>query len=70
MESVNLTAFEQATCEQLVSYKTTTISGETAEQLQERINKQVMSPKLVNEAKGLVANWNKQREEMGVAIWV
>jgi hypothetical protein len=65
-----LTKFEKATCEQLVSYKIAKFEKETDEQLQARINQKVKCPKLIDEVKAMVANWNKQREKMGLAIWV
>jgi hypothetical protein len=69
MSEQNLTAFEKATCEQLVSYKIARLDKETDEQLEARIEQKTSCPKLVDEAKAMVANWNNKREEMGLAIW-
>jgi hypothetical protein len=69
MEKAKLTKFEQATCEQLVSCKMTKREKETDEQLNLRIEEKMQCPKFIDEAKALVANWNKQREEKGLVLW-
>jgi hypothetical protein len=70
MEKAILTEFEQATCEQLVSCKMTKREKETDEQLNLRIEEKMQCPKFIDEAKALVVNWNKQREEKGLVLWV
>jgi len=70
MENAKFTEFEQATCEQLVSCKMTKLNKETDEQLNLRIEEKMQCPKFIDEVRALVANWNKQREEKGLVIWV
>lgn len=61
-----LTDFEQATVEQLVSYRIAQKDGETDEEVNARIEKLCQSEALKSEAMQLVAKWNKQRIDKGL----
>ena len=55
-----LNDFEQATLEQLISYKAKT---------EDDIERLMMSESLINKAKELVLKWNKTRIEIGLSPW-
>lgn len=61
-----LTEFEQATVEQLVSYRIAKKDGETGESVNARIEAMCSSDKLKAEAMVLVAKRNRIRKEKGL----
>lgn len=61
-----LTCFEQATAEMLVSYKIAKKDGETKKGLAKRIAEKVNSKDLKAEAIAMVHRWNKKRIKIGL----
>lgn len=61
-----LTEFEQATAEQLVSYKIAKGKKETDASVKRRIQATIKSDKLITEVKALVHKWNSKRIKLGL----
>lgn len=66
---ITLNEFEQATAEQLVSYKISKGEKETDQEVKERINLMISSDKLKLEAIALVRKWNDQRLKLNLNPW-
>lgn len=63
-----LTEFEQATLEQLVSYKIKKLDGESDKSIQDRINKEMKSESLIKECVLSCTRWNRNRILLGLPI--
>lgn len=64
-----LSAFEEATVEQLVSFKIKKGKKESTRSVNKRIKIMINSDKLKAEAIKLVNKWNKKRIKLGLKTW-
>lgn len=66
---LKLTDFEQATLEQLVSYKISKNKGESEESVQIRIKQATESESLIKECILLCIKWNRKRILLGLKMY-
>ena len=66
---IPLTEFEKATIEQLVSFRIGKRKNESQASVEQRIDDMCRSKRMINEALGLVAKWDKQRIDKGLVPW-